>query len=185
MSETAAFLKDWDDLTSEAEVRPRIIPDAAANSIREARINSLDVREGKPIDPTATASASDFDSASTASSLARSRIATFTALQEWDGYVLCKNGSSFTARLTDITASGSPDSEEVEIPYEELDDASIRRLEPGSLFRWSIGYEKSVAGQKTRVSRIIIRQLPRWRKTELERANREATELVHAINWQE
>ncbi len=181
MSGTAALASEWDDLTSEIEVNLPMVPDALAKSIREAETRRLDAFAVRS--PTASPPTRASETAS--GPVARSAVATFTALQEWDGYVVEKNGNSFTARLTDITSGGSPDSEEVEIPYEELDDSSINRIKPGSLFRWSIGYEKSSAGQKTRVSRIIVRQLPRWRKSELEKADREASELVQAINWHE
>jgi hypothetical protein len=89
----------------------------------------------------------------------------------------------FKARLTDLTANGGADAEEVEIPLDDLADSAVSKLAEGSLFRWSIGYERSVDGQKTRVSRIILRQLPRWRASELRRAQEEATDLAKSINW--
>jgi hypothetical protein len=111
------------------------------------------------------------------------RVASFTALQEWDGYVVSIGRASFKARLTDLTADGGADAEEVEIPLDDLADSAVSKLAEGSLFRWSIGYERSVDGQKTRVSRIILRQLPRWRASELRRAQEEATDLAKSINW--
>jgi hypothetical protein len=179
MSGTAAISLEWEATSPADVVQPRI-PAAAASSIREsrARVHTEIGQTGEEVGFTESTVLPLLP-------MARPRVANFTALQEWDGYVISMNDSSFSARLTDITAGGIPDIEEVEIPFEELDETSIRRMEPGSLFRWSIGYERSPAGQKTRVSRIIIRQLPRWRKTELEKANREAAELTDAIRWQE
>jgi len=110
-------------------------------------------------------------------------VASFTALQEWDGFVSVLRKNSFLARLTDITGKGPADAEEVEIPFQELDDAAVTRLKPGCLFRWVIGYERSAAGQKTRVSRIILRQLPRWRGPALEQADQDAADLMQSINW--
>jgi hypothetical protein len=97
--------------------------------------------------------------------------------------VLAIGEDSFTARLTDITTGGATDGEEAEIAFEELADSSIAKLEEGSLFRWSIGYERSLDGQKTRISRIILRQLPRWRRSELNKAEIEAEQIVNSIKW--
>ena len=184
MSETAALQMDRDE-TSEladelAEAKPWI-PDAVASSIRETRYADAEVQETEAVGQTESSSAVTVATRTT--QFARSRVASFTALQEWDGYVLSVDENSFSARLTDITAGGLPDAEEVDIPFDELDDASVGRLEPGTLFRWSIGYERSPAGQKSRVSRIIVRQLPRWRKAQIEEANCEAAELIQAIDW--
>lgn len=188
MSSTSALRDNFE--SSEPEVARNRIPKSAAASIRAAQIRMVEAQLERPVDETASALVfaspkSESSSVPSASATVHSRIATFTALQEWDGYVFQKNESSFTARLTDITAGGPSDNEEVEIPYEELDEASVRRLELGSLFRWSIGYDRSISGQKTRVSRIIIRQLPRWRKSELEKADRDADRLSQSIKWQE
>lgn len=111
------------------------------------------------------------------------RVASFTPMQEWDGYVLHVGRGSFFARLTDITTDGPNDVEEVELPLSELADSIARRLKVGDLFRWSIGYERTLDGQKTKVSRIVVRQLPRWRKGLLKDAEREASVMSDHINW--
>lgn len=110
--------------------------------------------------------------------------ASFRTLQEWDGYVVSKGNNVVVARLTDITNRGGKDAEEIDIPFDELTEDQIDRIEPGSLFRWSIGYQRSVAGQKTRVSRIILRQLPRWRPSQIKLAEEEAKEIARSIEWQ-
>jgi hypothetical protein len=107
------------------------------------------------------------------------------ALQRWDGYVLDVGPNSFRARLTDLTSrSVQPDAEEVQISLEELDAESRALLAPGRLFQWSIGYELSRSGQKTRFSRIVVRQLPIWTSGELDQARSEAKELAQAIRWE-
>ncbi|AJA63268.1 MULTISPECIES: hypothetical protein [Bradyrhizobium] len=113
----------------------------------------------------------------------KSRVASFTALQEWDGYVLSVGAKTFVARITDITEDGPPDDGEVELPLLELSESVAQKLKEGDLFRWSIGYERTLDGQKTKVSRIVMRLLPRWQKSSLEQADRRASELVERINW--
>ncbi len=119
----------------------------------------------------------------TAAPSTRSQVASFTALQEWDGYVVSKGHHSFIGRLTDLTSKGAADAEEVEIPYEELSDTTGQDLEPGALFRWSIGYERAVGGQKTRVSRIVVRRLPRWRSSKISEAHSTAVRMQNSIDW--
>ena len=94
--------------------------------------------------------------------------ATLHALQEWQGYVLEINETEFTARLLDVTASASFEEEEADIPLVELSDADVAKIQVGSIFRWVIGYERSVAGTKKRVSQIVLRDLPAVTKTDLQ-----------------
>ena len=108
----------------------------------------------------------------------------FNLLQEWDGYVVEVNADSFRARLTDITNDGAADEEEVEIPFSELDEDSQSQLAEGRLLRWSIGYQRSRTGQKTRVSRIIVRRLPAWRREDLDAAKSEARKLARKLRWE-
>ena len=88
------------------------------------------------------------------------------ALQEWEGWVLETGEHEFTARLTDLTTSGSAskfdwmDDEEATFPYSEISEEDLTRLRPGSIFRWVIGYERSASGSKRRVSQIVFRDLP-------------------------
>ena len=108
----------------------------------------------------------------------------FNPLQEWDGYVVAVNAESFRARLTDITNDGAVDEEEVEIPLSELDEDSQSQLAEGRLFRWSIGHHRLRTGQKIRVSWIILRRLPAWRREDLEAARSEARALSRKIKWE-
>ena len=87
-------------------------------------------------------------------------VATLHPLQEWEGYVVEIGDTDFTARLVDLTAGSSYEEEEATVPLGELSDNDIVKLRIGSLFRWVIGYERSLAGTKKRVSQIVLRDLP-------------------------
>lgn len=113
-----------------------------------------------------------------------SDLVSLNPIQEWDGYVVKVNANSFQARLTDITNDDAVDEEEVEIPFRELDEDSRSQLAEGRLFRWSIGYQHSRTGQKTRVSQIIMRRLPAWRREDLDAAKSEARELSRKLRWE-
>ena len=91
---------------------------------------------------------------------------TFHALQEWEGYVLNKGNDEFVARLRDLTAE-SPSvnttqyvEEEAVIPLSEIADEDLHRIQPGSIFRWIIGYQRAASGTKMRISQIVFRDLP-------------------------
>ena len=88
------------------------------------------------------------------------RTATFHALQEWEGHVVAMNGKEFTARLVDLTGGGTYEEEEAQIPFEEVSEADVAKMQVGSIFRWAIGYKRSAMRQKERVSLIVFRDLP-------------------------
>ena len=86
-------------------------------------------------------------------------------LQEWEGHVLDRSEQDFTARLVDLTVQTSwLQEEEAVIPLSEIADDDLERLRPGNVFRWIIGYERSVFGNKRRVSQIVFRDLPAMTK---------------------
>ena len=91
---------------------------------------------------------------------------TMHALQEWEGHVLHKGAKEFTARLRDVTAEGvradpgATAEEEATIPLSELADADLTRIQPGTVFRWVIGYQRAASGTKKRMSEIVLRDLP-------------------------
>ena len=84
---------------------------------------------------------------------------TFHALQEWEGYVLAVEKTKLVARLIDLTANSPHEEEEAEMPLAEISESDLINLRPGSIFRWVIGYERSVAGSKRRVSEIVFRDV--------------------------
>ena len=85
---------------------------------------------------------------------------TLYALQEWEGYVVEIGETNFVARLVDLTAGATYEEEEATVPKAEISDDDAGRMCEGSLFRWVIGYERSAAGTKKRVSQIVFRDLP-------------------------
>lgn len=108
--------------------------------------------------------------------------ASFHALQEWEGYVLEVDESDFVARLVDMTAGASLEEEEAVIPRSELSVADDVRMCVGSIFRWVIGYERSSAGTKKRVSQIVLRDLPAITESDLRESEAWAREMVRSLN---
>ena len=107
---------------------------------------------------------------------------TLHALQEWEGYVIEISTNEFVARLTDLTANMSIEDEEAVIPLEEISDDDAANLRLGSIFRWVIGYERSGAGTKKRVSQIVFRNLPVVTKSDLQDGEAWAQETLRSLN---
>ena len=99
------------------------------------------------------------------------------ALQEWEGYVIEIGQDDFVARLLDITAAAKREKEEATIPLAELSDEDRAKIRLGSIFRWVIGYHRTVTGTKSRVSRIVFRNLPVLTQAEWDEALEWAAEL--------
>lgn len=98
-------------------------------------------------------------------------------LQEWEGYVIDIDEHAFGARLLDLTAGDVVEQEEATIPLEEisLDDRSGIAI--GAMFRWVIGYERSVSGIRKRVSQIVFLDSPPMTEQDLERGSEWADRL--------
>ena len=108
----------------------------------------------------------------------------FDALQEWEGEVLEKQGDHFIARLIDLTAgmTSTPGAyEEAEIPYSEIAGRDLQKLRAGSIFRWVIGYERSAAGTKKRVSQIVFRDLPAVTEQDISQGEEWARKILRGI----
>ena len=106
-----------------------------------------------------------------------SRMATLRALQEWEGYVDSIENDVFVARLIDVTAGMSHESEEATIPLAEFSDRDAADMTVGSIFRWVIGYECSPKGTRKRVSRIVFHDMPKMTEDDLQ-AGREWTRKI-------
>ncbi len=111
----------------------------------------------------------------------RHRTVTFHALQEWEGYVTEINDTNFTANLIDLTAGASFEKEEADIPIDELSEEDASKMLVGSIFRWVIGYERSVSGTKKRVSHIVFRDLPAITKSDLRAGEEWARKIMEAF----
>ena len=104
------------------------------------------------------------------------------ALQEWEGYVVELGSSEFVARLVDLTAGSShEEEEEAIIPLEEVSESDAAKMAVGSIFRWVIGYERSLAGTKRRVSEIWFRDMPRITERDLQEGKEWARETLRAF----
>ena len=101
---------------------------------------------------------------------------TFRLLQQWEGTVTEITGGDFTAELRDLT---DPDNyrEEAIFELDEVSPGDQPLLALGAVFRWSIGYKTSAAGQRERVSQIRFVRIPDWRKSAVEEIKRQATRL--------
>ena len=72
---------------------------------------------------------------------------TLHPLQEREGYVVEIGYSEFTAHLVDLTSGKSSSAtEEAIISKEETSDRDTSKMQVGSVFRWAVGYEHSIAG---------------------------------------
>ena len=110
------------------------------------------------------------------------REATLQPLQEWEGYVVGIEGDEFVARLVDLTAGRSHESEEAVIPMAEISEYDASRMVVGSIFRWVIGYRHSVEETRTRVSQIVFRDLPRLTKDDFLEGQDWARTIASALN---
>ena len=111
----------------------------------------------------------------------RAPTASFHARQEWEGYVVEMRATDFVAHLTDLTAGAPHEQEEATIPLSELSDHDAARMTTGSVFRWVIGYERSPAGTKKRVSQIVLRDLPAMTEADLRSGEEWARETMQAF----
>ncbi len=107
---------------------------------------------------------------------------TFHAIQEWEGYIIDIGDTDFVARLVDLTAGASHEEEEALIPLDEISDDDAAGMQLGSIFRWVIGYERSAAGTKKRVSQIVFRDLPVVTKSDLRDGEAWAREIIGSLN---
>ena len=110
---------------------------------------------------------------------------TFHTIQEWEGYIIEIGDTEFVARLVDLTAGASHEEEEAIIPLAEISDNDAAGMQLGSIFRWVIGYERSAAGTKKRVSQIVFRNLPAVTKSDLRDGEAWAREIIRSIGLQE
>lgn len=107
--------------------------------------------------------------------------ATLHPVQEWEGYVVDIGDTDFTARLIDLTEGASYEEEEAVIPLIELSDNDRMKMQNGSFFRWVIGYERSPAGTRKRVSQIVFRDLPAVTESDRRAGQAWAREIMQAF----
>lgn len=101
---------------------------------------------------------------------------TFRLLQQWEGTVTEVADGEFSAELRDLTDPANY-REEATFELDEVSPDDQLLLALGAVFRWSIGYKTSNAGQRERVSQIRFVRIPGWRKSAVEEIERRATQL--------
>jgi hypothetical protein len=97
-------------------------------------------------------------------------------LQEWEGQVQEVDDAYFLARLVDLAANETEETEEVQLPLSDVTESDRALVVPGAVFRWIIGY-RYIDGVKERFARVVIRRLPVWTEQEIRSADKEALEL--------
>ena len=107
---------------------------------------------------------------------ARKELYTFRLLQQWEGTVTEIADGEFTAELRDLTDPANY-REEATFERDEVSPDDQPLLALGAVFRWSIGYKTSNAGQRERVSQLRFVRIPGWRKSAVEEIERRATQL--------
>ncbi len=107
---------------------------------------------------------------------------TLLALQEWEGYVVEIGEDEFVARLVDLTAGCTHESEEAIVPMGEISEFDAARMTVGSIFRWVIGYEHSPEGTRKRVSQIVFRDRFRVTESDLQAGREWADRIAPALN---
>ena len=101
---------------------------------------------------------------------------TFRLLQQWEGTVTEVGEGEFTAELRDITEPANC-REEAVFDTDEISPDDQPLLELGAVFRWSIGYRTSAAGQRERVSQLRFVRIPGWRRSAIMDVECRATQL--------
>jgi hypothetical protein len=104
---------------------------------------------------------------------------TYVSLGKWEGYVIDSYDNFFLARITDLKEEHGD--EEVEIFFDEISDDERKLVRPGAIFYWSIGYEKE-KGTVKRSSIIRFRRLPKWTKSDIDKAKKIKSELENFLN---
>jgi hypothetical protein len=101
-------------------------------------------------------------------------------LQQWDGVVLFRDKTTFTARLYEGYQDFPVKRAEIEI--EEVADEQRQMILSGAPFSWIIGYRVR-AGTRSRFLEIYFRRLPPWTKKEIEEAELAAIKLDEEAGW--
>ena len=105
----------------------------------------------------------------------------FSALSHWEGIVEEVKGDTFSSRLIPLAEQngGMEKYEFTEFSFEDLaveDDRAL--VQPGAVFYWTIGRARNEAGTMTNTSLVRFRRLPATTRTEQERAESEAEDLL-------
>lgn len=101
---------------------------------------------------------------------------TFRLLQQWEGTVTELAEGELTAELRDLTDPTNYREEAIfDLDEVSPDDQALLAL--GAVFRWSIGYRTSAAGQRERVSQLRFVRIPGWRRSAIAEIKQRAAQL--------
>lgn len=102
-------------------------------------------------------------------------------IAEWHGQVIAVEQSYFIAELKGTIGVGVAGSlEEAQIPRDEVRQDDRDLLREGAFFRLCVNWEL-VNGSRRRVTDIVFRRMPAYRRDELEDARKAAVDLFHAL----
>lgn len=111
-------------------------------------------------------------------------LSSFIAEQEWEGEVISISEDKFIARLYDLThTEKTTTQEESEFETREISESDLSLLKEGAIFRWSLGFSRSISGTRERTSRLVFRRLPAWTRKEIMDSRAEAENLLSQIEW--
>ena len=102
-------------------------------------------------------------------------------LQEWEGYVVEVRQAEFVARLIDLTARSSHEDEEATFPISVISEEDLERLQPGMVFRWLIGHERTLGGSMRGCSKIVFQDLARMNDADLREGRAWAREITRSL----
>ncbi len=174
-----------DEETSTAPQPPAVLPcsqDAGPSALRRGTMAPLENSNGATVEAEATFPYDgDANSAGPAKGEARNGVAfvrpgipqcfperspSFFAKQEWAGRVTAIHEDEFDARLRDLTEGGR---EVATIDMEEISPDDRARMYVGARFHLAMGYERSVSGTRSNVTRLVFLNPTRLTKRGMER----------------
>jgi hypothetical protein len=101
--------------------------------------------------------------------------------QEWEGKVVRVEDDAFVALLYDKTNRENP-TEEVRLDASDISDDQWSTVRPGAIFYWTIGREKSPAGQIRNISEIVFQRSPRWTVKMIQSSKERARSLARVFS---
>ena len=100
-----------------------------------------------------------------------------TLLQRWVGCVESVGQREFTATIEDETKPENP-VELVRLDIDEVSASDQVLLAEGATFYWSIGYQDSPGGQRTRISTLRFARYPKVSSAEITQLYEDADKLA-------
>jgi hypothetical protein len=97
--------------------------------------------------------------------------------QLWEGTVISCDAGSFTARVVDRTNPLNPD-EAVTFELNEISADDLQLVQPGAAFYWTLGTERSPAGQIRNVNFVNFRRLPNWKESSFREAEKRSERIL-------